>query len=67
MATRTGSNGDFIQLGVTQLIFGATESKAITIGLALRAFLRMKDYCYLNGISWFEAKLSIVREAIRSC
>lgn len=35
------------------------------IGLALRAFLRLEVHCYHNGDSWFEAKTSIIREAVR--
>ena len=36
------------------------------IGLALRAFLRLERYCFSNGISWFEAKTSIIRDAVRA-
>ena len=36
------------------------------IGLALRAFLRLEVHCYQTGISWFEAKTSIIREAVRA-
>jgi len=36
------------------------------IGLCLRAFLRLESYCYHKGISWFEAKATIIREAVRS-
>ncbi len=35
------------------------------IGLAIRAFLRLESYRLSTGVSWFEAKASIVREAIR--
>jgi putative transposase len=34
------------------------------IGLALRAFLRLESFCFYHGISWFEAKLAIVRHAV---
>jgi len=34
------------------------------IGLALRAFLRLETFCFYQGLSWFEAKLAIVRQAI---
>lgn len=34
------------------------------IGLALRAFLRLETFCFYQGLSWFEAKLAIVRKAI---
>jgi hypothetical protein len=36
------------------------------IGLTLRAFLRLEVHCYKTGISWFEAKTSIIREAVRA-
>ena len=35
------------------------------IGLALRAFVRLEWHRYRTGISWFEAKWSIIREAVR--
>ncbi len=36
------------------------------IGLALRAFLRLEVHCHRAGISWFEAKTAIIREAVRA-
>ncbi|MEG4495405.1 hypothetical protein QUA90_29375 [Microcoleus sp. D3_18_C4] len=36
------------------------------IGLAIRAFLRLELHWFHRGISWYESKLSIVREAVRS-
>ena len=36
------------------------------IGLALRAFLRLEVYRLRKGISWFEAKTNIIRDAIRA-
>lgn len=36
------------------------------INLCLRAFLRIESHCYHKGVSWFEAKTSIIREAVRS-
>jgi hypothetical protein len=36
------------------------------IGLAIRAFLRLESYCYHYGISWFEAKQAIIRDAVRA-
>jgi hypothetical protein len=36
------------------------------IGLAIRAFLRLESYRIRTGVSWFEAKASIVRDAIRT-
>lgn len=35
------------------------------INLCLPAFLRIESHCYRAGISWFEAKTSIIREAVR--
>jgi hypothetical protein len=34
------------------------------INLCLRAFLRIESHCYHKGISWFEAKTSIIRSAV---
>lgn len=34
--------------------------------LALRAFLRLEFHSFVKGISWFEAKTSIIREAVRA-
>lgn len=36
------------------------------IELASRAFLRLEYHCFVKGISWFEAKISIVRNAVRA-
>src|SRR5215213_7772572 len=36
------------------------------IGLCLRAFLRLESHCYHRGVSWYEAKTSIIREAVRN-
>jgi putative transposase len=36
------------------------------IGLSIRAFLRMECHCFTLGISWFEAKLNVIRNAVRT-
>lgn len=36
------------------------------IGLALRAFLRLEVHRLQTGASWFDAKMSIIRDAIRA-
>jgi putative transposase len=36
------------------------------IELALRAFLRLEFHSFVKGMSWFEAKTSIIREAVRA-
>lgn len=35
------------------------------IGFAIRAFLRLEVHSYASGLSWFEQKMQIIREAIR--
>ena len=35
------------------------------IGLALRAFLRLEWHFFTTGVSGFEAKLRVIREAVR--
>ena len=36
------------------------------IELSLRAFLRIEYHCFVKGFSWFEAKTSIIRDAVRA-
>lgn len=36
------------------------------IGLALRAFIRLEWHRYRSGVSWFEAKWGIIRDAVRA-
>jgi putative transposase len=36
------------------------------IGMAIRAFVRLSWHFYTTGISWYEAKAAIVREAVRA-
>ena len=36
------------------------------VGLAIRAFLRLELHWFATGISWYEAKLAIIRNAIRA-
>lgn len=35
------------------------------IGLAIRTFLRLEYHRFTTGVSWFEAKFNIIREAVR--
>ena len=35
------------------------------IGFALRAFVRLEWHRFSTGVSWYAAKLGIIREAIR--
>jgi putative transposase len=43
-----------------------SEAQRNHIGLSLRAFLRLECYCFSLGISWFQAKLDIIRDAVRT-
>jgi Transposase DDE domain len=52
--------------GVERSQVRAARAQRNHIGLALRAFLRLEIHCYHQGISWFEAKSSIIREAVRA-
>ena len=35
------------------------------VGCAIRAFVRLEWHRFTTGVSWFAAKLGIVREAVR--
>lgn len=52
--------------GVERSQVRAARAQRNHIGLALRAFLRLESYCYHRGISWFEAKHAIIRNAVRA-
>jgi hypothetical protein len=41
------------------------QAQANHIGLAIRAFLRLEYHRFTTGVSWFQAKMDILREAIR--
>ena len=52
--------------GVERAQVRAGRAQRNHIGFALRAFLRLESHCYHKGISWFEAKTSIIREAVKN-
>jgi putative transposase len=52
--------------GVERCQARAARAQRNHIGLALRAFLRLECFCFRQGISWFEAKTAIIREAVRT-
>ena len=52
--------------GVERAHVRAARAQRNHIGMAWRAFLRVERHCYYSGISWFEAKTKIVREAVRA-
>ena len=53
-------------VGVERCIARKAVAQRNHIGLALRAFLRLERYCFTKGISWFEAKINIIRQAVRA-
>ena len=52
--------------GIEQAQVRAARAQRNHINLALRAFLRLESYCFVKGMSWFEAQTSIIREAVRA-
>jgi hypothetical protein len=52
--------------GIERGQFRLLDAQKNHIALAIRAFVRLEVYRLKTGISWFEAKQSIVRQAIRS-
>ncbi len=52
--------------GVEKAQVRSSRSQRNHIGLAIRAFLRQEMHWFNAGISWYESKVSIVREAVRS-
>ena len=53
-------------VGVERCLARTAIAQRNHIGLALRAFLRIERHCFSTGISWFEAKASIIRQAVRA-
>jgi hypothetical protein len=51
--------------GVEQAQYRLEVSQRNHIGLAIRAFVRLETYRLHSGNSWFEAKTSIIRSAMR--
>lgn len=52
--------------GVERCPARAGRAQRNHIGMAIRAFLRLKRHFYATGVSWYEAKAEIVRSAIRA-
>lgn len=52
--------------GVERAQYRLEVSQRNHIGLAIRAFVRLEVYRLRTGLSWFEAKASIIRDAIRA-
>jgi hypothetical protein len=52
--------------GIEQSQHRGAKAQRNHIGLAIRAFLRLEAHRLRTGVSWFEAKMSVIRDAIRS-
>ena len=52
--------------GVERAQVRASRAQRNHIGLSIRAFLRLELHMCATGISWYEAKLGIVRDAVRA-
>ena len=52
--------------GVERAQVRASRAQRNHIGLAIRAFLRLSHHFFTTGVSWYEAKARIVRDAVRA-
>ena len=52
--------------GIERCQCRAATAQRNHVGLALRAFLRLESHCFRVGVSWYEAKKNLIRDAIRS-
>ena len=52
--------------GVERAQVRSSRAQRNHVGLAIRAFLRLELHWFTTGVSWYEAKLSIVRNAVRA-
>ena len=52
--------------GIERAQFRLAIAQRNHIGLAIRAFVRLEVYRVRTGVSWFETKTSIIRDAIRA-
>lgn len=52
--------------GVERAQVRSSRAQRNHVGLAIRAFLRLEVHWLTTGISWYEAKLAIVRDAVRA-
>jgi putative transposase len=52
--------------GVERAQVRAARAQRNHIGLAIRAFLRLAHHFYTTGVSWYEAKARIIRDAVRA-
>jgi putative transposase len=52
--------------GVERAQVRAARAQRNHIGLAIRAFLRLEHHFFTTGVSWYEAKARIIRDAVRA-
>jgi len=51
--------------GVERCQCRAATAQRNHVGLAIRAFVRLEYHRFTTGVTWFQAKLAIVRDAVR--
>jgi hypothetical protein len=54
------------QCGVERAQVRAADAQRAHIGCAIRAFLRLEQHRLVTGVSWWEAKAAIIRDAVRA-
>ncbi len=52
--------------GVERCRVRAARAQRNHTGLAIRAFVRLEYHRAMSGVSWFQAKWSVIREAVRA-
>ena len=52
--------------GVDRCQVRMSRGQRVHIGCAIRAFVRLEWHRFTTGVSWFAAKLGIIREAVRN-
>ena len=52
--------------GVERAQVRSSRAQRNHIGFAIRAFLRLEMHWFTTGVRWYEAKLRIIRDAVRS-
>lgn len=52
--------------GVERSQVRSSRAQRNHVGMAIRAFLRLERHFYATGVSWYEAKAQIVRDAVRA-
>lgn len=52
--------------GVERCQARAARAQRNHVGMAIRAFLRLERHFHATGVSWYEAKARIVRDAVRA-